>query len=391
MSFSQKIKSFFNTSIKHRPFYASSLTMRDIAYGGSPRMQASEHYAHNVIVYRCIQLISRGVGSIPWLLYKGKNEIENHPLLSLLSVPNIKQADATFREELVSHLLMFGNVYLLKTGQSHNYPLELNLLRPEHIKILKSDTFMPKAYEYSISGKKYSFPIDPLTGKSDVLHIKFFNPLDFLYGMSPLVAAASAIDQHNAVGEHNLSLLKNGGRPSGAFIIKPDPHDIGLTEEQRMALSSDIKSIYEGTSNAGRVLFLEGDFEWKEMGTNLKDLDFLSGKNLSAREIAQAFGVPPMLVGVPGDATFSNYREARYHLWEDTILPLMDLIVGEFNRWISHDFNDDLTIAYDADAIPALALKREASWEKIAHVDFLTIDEKRQAVGYGKLPKNMVV
>jgi HK97 family phage portal protein len=387
MSFSQKIKSIFHTSVKQRPFYATSISSSALLNGHSSLTAACDHYAHNVIVYRCIQLISRGVGSIPWLLYKGKNEVENHPLLSLLCIPNIKQADATFREELISHLLMFGNVYILKTHQPLDYPLELNLLHPEHMKIVKSDVFMPKAYEYSANGKKYSFPIDLLTGKSDVLHIKFFNPLDPLYGMAPLMAATSAINQHNAVGEHNLSLLKNGGRPSGAFIIKPDLHGIGLTDEQRSSLASDIKSIYEGASNAGRVLFLEGDFEWKEMGTTLKDLDFLSGKNLSAREIAQAFGVPPMLVGVPGDATFSNYREARYHLWEDTILPLMDLIVGEFNRWISKDFDEDLTISYDADAIPALALKREASWEKIAHVDFLTTDEKRQAVGYGKLKK----
>lgn len=391
MSISQKFKSLFNISVKQRSLYASALSTRDMGYSSFLNTPACDHYAHNVIVYRCVQLISRGVGSIPWLLYKGKNEVENHPLLSLLSVPNIKQADATFREEFVSHLLMFGNVYILKTSHASACPLELNLLRPEHIKIIKSEKYISIAYEYTIGGKKYNFPIDPLTGKSDVLHIKFFNSLDPLYGMSPLMVAASAIDQHNAVGAHNLSLLKNGGRPSGAFIIKPDPHGIGLTDEQRSSLTNDIKSIYEGPSNAGRVLFLEGDFEWKEMGTTLKDLDFLSGKNLSAREIAQAFGVPPMLVGVPGDATFSNYREARYHLWEDTILPLMDLIVGEFNRWISMDFDEDLTIAYDADAIPALALKREASWDKIAHVDFLTTDEKRQAVGYGKLPKNVVL
>ena len=74
---------------------------------------------------------------------------------------------------------------------------------------------------------------------------------------------------------------------------------------------------------------MEGDCDWREMGLSPRDLDFISGKSLSAREIAQAYGVPPMLVGVPGDATFANYREARYHLWEDTILPLLNNLVSE--------------------------------------------------------------
>ena len=128
---------------------------------------------------------------------------------------------------------------------------------------------------------------------------------------------------------------------------------------------------------------LEGDFEWKEMGLSPKDLDFIEGKNLSAREISQAFGVPPMLAGVPGDATFANYREARFHLWEDTILPLLEFLVAEFNLWLTPYFGENLRLGYDTDAIPALAQRREAAWSKIAQADFLTLNEKRQAVGYG--------
>ena len=378
----KKIKKMFlpkvnvkSSSFKHHNFMKSyDLNLEDSAL-----------YAQNVIAYRCIQVISRGVGSIPWVLYNKEVELEEHPLLTLLKFPNIKQANASFREELISNLLIHGNAYILKLYNDQGFLEELNLLHPQHTKVVKGESFIPKAYEYKANGKAYNFPIDPQNGSCDVLHIKFFNPHDHWYGLSPLKASESAIEQHEAVCEHNLSILKNGGRPTGAFIIKPDQYGSQLTDEQRARLTQDIKNFYEGPRNAGKVLFLEGDFDWKEMGSSLKDLDFLNGKNLSAREIAQAFGVPPMLVGVPGDATFSNYREARYHLWEDTILPLMDIVVSEFNRWIARDFEKGIRISYDADAIPALALRREASWEKIAHVDFLTTDEKRQAVGYGKL------
>ncbi|MBP9752939.1 MAG: phage portal protein [Proteobacteria bacterium] len=344
---------------------------------------AKQGYVKNVIAYRSIQLIARGLASIPWLLYTKNHELENHPLLNLLKTPNLKQADSSFREELVSHLLINGNAYILKTLSDNNLPLELHLLRPDRMTILKGDSSIPYGYVYEMGNKKYTFPLDPLTGQCQILHIKFFNPLDDWYGMAPLQAALKAIDQHNAVGDHNLALLQNGGRPSGAFVVKPSEYGSVLSDRQRESLSKDLKEAYEGASNAGRVLFLEGDFEWKEMGLNLKDLDYIDGKNLSSREIAQAFGVPPMLVGVPGDATFANYKEARYHLWEDTILPLIDLIVGELNKWLCPHFNQALHIAYDADRIPALSLRRESSWAKIAEVSFLTINEKRHAVGYG--------
>ena len=132
-------------------------------------------------------------------------------------------------------------------------------------------------------------------------------------------------------------------------------------------------------------MIFEGECEWREMGLSPKDLDFIAGKNLSAREIAQAFGVPPMLVGVPGDATFANYREARFHLWEDTIMPLLEFLVAELNLWLLPHFGENLCLGYDIDSIPALAPRREAAWNKISNADFLTLNEKRHAVGYSPI------
>lgn len=385
MSLLTQIKSFF----QQQPLSRVSFSSRFDHYPWPCGNLSTQHqYMNNVIVYRCVQLIARGMASIPWILYQDDHEIEKHSLLSLFRQPNIKQADAAFREELIVHLLLSGNAYILKTYDEKMQILELNILSSDQIKIIPGKSVLPLAYEYIIGDQKHIFDVHPITGESRILHMKFFNPHDMLYGLSPLHAAQKSIEQYHAVSEHNLSLLRQGGRPSGAFIVKPDPRGIGLSEEQRKALTEDVRNVYEGANNAGKILFLEGDFDWKEMGSSLKDLDFLEGKNLSALEIAQVFGVPPMLVGIPGDSTFSNYREARYHLWEDTILPLMDLVVDELNRGIVREYDCNLKLSYNEDAIPALAIRRESSWEKIAHVDFLTVNEKRQAVGYGKMENN---
>ncbi len=349
---------------------------------------AEEGYQKNIVVYRCVSLIARGVASVPWQLYKGDMRLTTHPLLTLLRHPNPQQGLSRFMEALTAYLLLAGNAYI-EAVMPENEPLELYLLRPDRVRIIPGSSGVPQAYEYTLGGRAVRIPVDPLNGKARIRHMRTFHPLHDWYGMSPIEAAAHAIDQHNAVASHNLALLQNGGRPSGALQINMGEGEI-LSEEQRTRLRQELKKSYEGCSNAGRVMMLEGSFEWKEMGLSPKDLDFIEGKNLSAREISQVYGVPPMLVGVPGDATFSNYKEARYHLWEDTILPQLEMIKGELNQWLTPLFGDNLSLEYDCESIPALAPKREALWGKIEKASFLTINEKRELVGYPPLPDSVV-
>ena len=302
---------------------------------------AEEGFGRNVIVFRAVNLIAKGAASVPWKLYKGREELHDHPVLDLLHHPNPQQGGAAFIESVLAFKLLAGNSYIEVVLDQKRKPAELYSLRPDRVKIVPGISGVPSAYEYSVSGKARKIPVNDIDGTAEILHLKTFHPLNDWYGMSPIEAAAGAIDQHNAVSSHNLALLQNGGRPSGALKIKSD---MNLTEDQRRTLRDDVHAVYQGALNAGRLMVLEGDFEWQEMGLSPKDMDFIEGKNLSAREIAQAYGVPPMLVGVPGDATFANYREARYHLWEDTIIPLLDHLCDELNHWLLPRFGKDLKL-----------------------------------------------
>ena len=343
---------------------------------------AEEGYEKNVIVYRCINLIAKNLAMPPWALYEGDREVERHPLVDLIETPNPFQTRTAFLEALASYLLLDGNAYVQAVGEE-GQPKELFLLRPDRMQIMAGEGMMPRGYVYQVEGKKFYYPLDPDTGSSSILHLKLFHPSNDWYGLSPIQAAASSIDQHNAVGSHNLSLLQNGGRPTGALIM---PGQTEMTEGQRGQLQETVRSLYQGSENSGQVLILEGGMEWREMGLSPKDLDFIAGKHVSTREIAQAFGVPSMLVGVPGDSTFSNYREARFHLWEDTVLPLLHMVMEEMNRWIVPAYGTHLSFSYDADQIPALGCRRERLWGRIQDANFLTINEKRAALGYSPLP-----
>jgi HK97 family phage portal protein len=349
-------------------------------------------YSENVIVFRCVSLIAKSLSSVHWLLYQktpeGETEIEHHPLLDLLNHPNAEQAGSAFLETLFSQYLLAGNVYIeaLGKGDSEKRPERLQLLRSDRVHVLIDDEGNKIGYEWKNGSHQRFFPADKETGASALLHVKTFHPLNDWYGMSPIEAAARSIDQHNAVGEHNLSILQNGGRPSGALLIRPSSTGTVMNHEQREELRQDLRNFYEGAENAGRIMVVEGNCEWKEMGKSPKDLDFKSGKNMSAREIAQAFGVPPILIGLTEDATFSNYKEARLTLWEETLLPLLDHFVSALNHWLVPLFDPSLRLRYDPDKFPALASKRDHIWTVLNEADFLTLNEKRQALGYGPLP-----
>lgn len=333
---------------------------------------SDEGFCKNVIAFRAISLIARSIASIPIKIKEGGDANKHHHLEKLLKRPNSRQGKAAFIESLVSYLLISGNAFIYSDKNSDIY-----CLRPDRLQIIPNESNTSvEYYNYTVDSSAFSIPND------DILHLRFFNPLNDWYGFSPLQAASKSIDQFNEMSNHNLALLQNGGRPSGCLCVNGGMEN--LTDEQRDQLRSDIKNAYVGSTNAGKVMILEGNFEWKEMGLSPKDLDFNAGKNMSAREIAQAYGVPAMLVGLQGDSSYANYKEARMHLWEDTILPLAEYIKLEFNNWLSKTIGD-VEIMFELDLVHALSSRREGLWGKISNASFLTINEKREMLGYGPL------
>ncbi len=342
---------------------------------------AEEGYRKNVVAYRCVREVARAAASVPWLLYKGAQELDTHPLLDLLRRPNPRQSGPELIEAAIGHLLLSGNAYLEVVRPDSDSPRELYALRPDRMRIVPDISGVPHSYRYEVEGRSVDWPVDPISGASDVLHLRDFHPLDDWYGLSPIEAAASAIDQHNAAAEHNAALLQNGARPSGALVFRSDPGPDGIRRVEEALLDRT-----QGPRQAGRPLVLGGDVDWKELGFSPKDMDFAELKSQAAREIAAAFGVPHLLV-VSGEATYSNRIDARLELWEHTVIPLLDRLSSALSTWLGPMFDEGVRLAHDLEEIPALAPRRRFKWQQIQAADFLTLDEKRQALGYAAVPQ----
>lgn len=340
---------------------------------------AREGYLTNAIVHRAVRLIAENAASCAFLAYEGAAERDQHPLLALLSRPNARQDGASFFEALYAHMLLAGNAYVEAVALDDQVR-ELHALRPDRMKVVPGPDGWPEAYEYSVAGRSVRF--DQLASNvPPILHLTFFHPLDDHYGLAPIEAAAVAVDTHNSSSAWNKALLDNAARPSGALVYS-GPEGAVLSDSQFDRLKRELTETYQGAVNAGRPLLLEGGLDWKAMSLTPKDMDFLEAKNAAAREIALAFGVPPMLLGIPGDNTYANFQEANRVFWRQTILPLASRVGTSLAQWLSPQFGGELRIVVDADKIDALASDRTALWDRIASAPFLTLNEKREATGY---------
>ena len=349
---------------------------------------AREGYTRNAIVHRAVRLTAECVGASSFVLYEGAAELAAHPLLDLLARPNPRQDGASFLESVTTHLLLAGNAYIEAVGVDGETASvrELYALRPDRMKVVPGPDGWPQAFDYTVSGSTVRFDQSAapglVPGVPPILQLTLFNPLDDYYGLSPLEAAAIAVDTHNAAAAWNKALLDNAARPSGALVYD-GPDGAVMADAQFERLKKELADHYTGTGNAGRPLLLEGGLDWKAMSLSPKDMDFMEAKHSAAREIALAFGVPPMLLAIPGDNTYSNYQEANRVFWRQTVLPLANRIGAAVTQWLAPAFGAQLSLCVDTDKIEALSPDRAALWDRVTKAPFLTVNEKRAATGYG--------
>ncbi len=337
-------------------------------------------FLNNPVGYRCVKIIAEAAAAVPVVVQDAERRFDTHPALDLLAVPNPGQGGAALLENFYGHLLLTGDGYLEAAGEHFSGgPRELYSLRPDRMKVALGTDGWPIAYEYSVGAKKVSF--DMRQDRVPILHVKSFHPVDDHYGLSPLHAAASAIDVHNSASAWSKALLDNAARPSGAIVYKGADGQGSLASDQYARLIDELESHHQGARNAGRPMLLEGGLDWKPMGFSPSDMEFHTTKQAAARDIALSFGVPPMLLGLPGDNTYANYQEAHRAFYRLTVLPLVAKSLAALSGWLPAFYGAPFQIKIDEDNVPALADERVTLWNRISAASFLSDAEKRRMLG----------
>lgn len=326
-----------------------------------------EAYLGNPVAQRAVRLVAESVAWAPVFATPQRDGA------AALAPPALLETVAT-------HLLLHGNAFVQLLQDADGMPAELFALRPERVTIEADAVGWPAAYLYKVGEAKRRIAARDGLGRPGLVHLKAAHPLDDHYGLGCLGAAAAAVAVHNAAARWNKALLDNAARPSGALVY--DPGDgAALSGEQFERLRAEMEAQFAGADNAGRPMLLEGGLKWQAMSLTPADMDFVALKAASARDIALAFGVPPMLLGLPGDSSYANYREANRALWRLTVLPMAERILAGLSAGLDAWW-PGLRLSLDVDQVSALSQDRERLWRQVTRADFLSDDEKREMLGF---------
>jgi HK97 family phage portal protein len=224
----------------------------------------------------------------------------------------------------------------------------------------------PAAFEYSANGRTVRFSQDGEGRIAPILHVAQFHPLDDHYACPRWKPRRPA--RHPQRGERlEQGAARHAARPSGALVYKGE-NGQNLSEEQFERLRDELQANFSGAGNAGRPLLLEGGLAWQSMSLSPSDMDYMEARNGAAREIALAFGVPPMLLGIRRQHLL-ELQEANVALWRQTVLPLVGRVAGALERWLAPAWDGDLRLGFDLDAIEALSADRESLWRRVNEAD----------------------
>lgn len=343
----------------------------------------TDGYQRNPIVYRAIREITNAATTIDVELYNGDNLVESHPVLDLLANPSPMHTWDLFLSELVINRMMLGE--MAAVGYGNGVFKEIWPVSPLNVEVGKGSKGLPTAYKHKVGQTEKKFDVDQITGQSDMLFHKMYNPTDYWRGQSPLMAAAIAADTHNEGSKWNYNLLRNSARPSGLIKFKQ-----GYPAGEMVARMREyFKRAIQGSGNAGEIPMLADDAEWVETSHSPKDMDFLNTMGVSAKYVASALGVPLPLID--NDAsTFNNLEQAKERLYTDTVIPVMNDTIQALGKWLLPRYGDNLQFKLDIDSIPALEALRERAFDrsiKAYDAGVLTLEESRDLIGYEPSPK----
>ena len=381
----------------------------------------NEGYRKNATVYSLVNIIAKAASSIPFQVYEKVNdndykrykamnngtldssvmhkasylkkkalvELHDTDLHKLLERPNPAQSYASWITELIAFGKLTGNRYIYgiapDTGNGAGKYKELYVMPSQLIEIVSGGIMQPvKEYQIEYNGQ-YKIPAD------QICHIKDFNPFfdgtgSHLYGQSPLRAGLRSMTTNNEAVQTGVKYLQN---QTARGVLMSDEGD--LNEVQAQQLKDKFRKNFQGSDNAGDVIITPKKLSWVNFGLNASDLSLIEQYNASIKDLCNIYNVPVTLLNNTESSTFNNVKEAKKALYQNCVIPELNKIQDELNRWLAPQYGDKLCIEFDYSVIPELQEETEKVVNQMAQAWWLTPNEKRAAMSFGTDEENEIL
>jgi HK97 family phage portal protein len=332
-------------------------------------------------VYRCVDITSNEVASVPLKLMKGDNEVpDSHELSVLMRRVNPMMSKFDLIKATQSFLSMHGDAfwYLSRDGEGEGKIREIWPLRPDWIKVVVSKNAEVIGYEYGPGREKTKF------GVRNVIPFINFNPKFFdekrpFRGMGDLEAALATVYEDDYIREWNKNLLKKGARIDGVL-----EYDGELDEEEKTSLENKWADKFGGSENAGKTAILTAGLKYNKIGMNQHELDFILQKKLNRDDLFLLFGIPKGLM-IADDVNRSNSQSALYPFLRFNVKPKAQKIIDTLNEFLIPDFGPEGDLRYEyEDPVPEDREAKLNEFDKAVN-RWMTINEVREKEGLKKV------
>jgi len=374
----------------------------------------TEGYRKNATIYSLINLITKAATTIPFQVYEKTNEndykrykamtsgimdastihkaamlqkrslveLEDTELHKLLERPNPAQSYNSFITELIAFGKLTGNRYIYgigpDTGANVGKYSELYVMPSQIMEIVSGGMMQPVAkYKIEYNG---TFEIPA----SEICHIKDFNPYydgtgSHLYGQSPLRAGLRSLTTNNEATQTGVKYLQN---QTARGLLMSDEGDIN--EVQAQQLKDKFRKQFQGSDNAGDVIITPKKLSWVNFGLNAADVSLIEQYNASIKDLCNIYNVPVQLLNNTDSASYNNMKEAKKALYQNCVIPELLKIKDELNRWLAPKYGEKLCIEFDFSVVPELQEETDKVVDQLTKAWWLTPNEKRAAMNYGK-------
>ena len=284
-----------------------------------------------------VSFLARNVAQLGLHFYErvgdaDRRRLNDHPLTRLLRRPN----DYTSRYRLISGLVhdfsIYDNAYWLKIRTDDGRD-GLVRIPPQIVTPHGNNWLTPDGFKVDGNSGVKIYP------REQVVYFRGYG-LDRDIGISPLESLRRTLREEFAASEMREQVMRNGARMSGYLERPKDAPDWSDAARDRFRKSWQAQ--YSGNGpGAGGTPILEDGMQFKAVSQTARDLQYIESRKLTREEVAAAYFVPPPMVGLLDNATFSNITEQHKMLYQDCLAPLLTMIEEELELQLVGDFEPE--------------------------------------------------
>lgn len=263
-------------------------------------------------VYGATSFIANTIGALPIDVYREQGDVKTELRVPrFITSPNNETDRVTFVVQAVMSLLLDGNAYLVPVRDARGAVIEMHLLHPSWVSIMRPSPGAPRVYH-----------INTIAYRGELIHIPWIMLPGGLKGLSPIEQARQSIGLGLGALEHGARLFGQGTTLSGIIKVQGE-----LTDDAAKSLRNNWVKQHGGASKASLPGVLTGGAEWQSIQMTNEQAQFLDTRKFTAAEIcAQLYHLDPswMGIGIEGkNMTYENLEARGIHLVQFTLMPLI--------------------------------------------------------------------